>query len=78
MWSQRFFQVDVFAGPTGGDGRQHVPVGLRGHDHRVDVLVLHQLAVVMIGGHLFATGLLTDLGPVFRVYVADGDNPCAG
>ena len=76
--AQRLFEVHILAGLAGGHGDRHVPVGLRGDDHRVDVLVFQQLAEVVIRGDLFATGLLAACGQMVRVHVAHGDHPHAG
>jgi hypothetical protein len=62
--TQRLFQVNILAGLAGRHGDRHVPVGLGGHDHRVDALVFQQLAVVVIGRDLVATRLLTILGQI--------------
>ena len=49
LQGQRLLDVDVFAGVGRIDGDQRVPVIGRGDQHRVEVLLLEQLAVVAVG-----------------------------
>ena len=58
----RLLQVDVLAGLAGVDRLQRVPVRRRGDDHRVDVLLREQLAVVAVG----LGGLLVPAGDRLR------------
>jgi hypothetical protein len=76
--AQRLLEVHILAGLAGRYGNRHVPVGLGGHDHRVDVLVFEQLAIVVIRRDLTPTRFLLASGDMVRVHIADGYHPYAG
>lgn len=60
---QRLFRVDVFACLAGVNARQHPLELARGHDDRIKIVPLQQLAVVLIDGPLAALLRLERLGP---------------
>jgi hypothetical protein len=68
---QRLLDVDVLAGAAGHHRHQRVPVVGRGDDHRVDVLVVEQVAEIPVRRGLPA-GQLHALVQVGLVDVADG------
>ena len=68
---QRLFDVDVLAGLTGVDRGQGLPVAVGGHHYRVDILVIQQLAIVAVSGHLLATDPLAHTCHPLGVDVAD-------
>ena len=55
---QRLFGVDILAGLAGVNAGQHALKFAGGHDHRVDILAIEQLAIVLIDGPVaFLLGL---------------------
>ena len=76
--AHRLLGINILAGLAGGDDRQHVPVRLRGDDHRVDVFVVHDFSEVAMGSDFLATGFTAKCVEVRGVDVANGDYSCAG
>ena len=71
-----FFEVDVFAGADGGQGREDVPVIGGGDEDGVEVLAGDQFAEVMVGGAIPILVVLID--PVAGLLEVGGEDIAEG
>ena len=68
---QRFLDVHVLAGLAGVDAAKRLPLAVGGHDDRVDVLIVEQLAEIVVRSDLLAADLPAGPGQSLRVQIAD-------
>ena len=76
--AQWFLHIHVLARLAGVDRGQYMPVVVRAHNDRVNVLVVEQLPVVVIGQDLVTPELLPGRVQPVRVQIAHGHDPVPG